>query len=102
MLSYNHFICVLTIIVLFIIIYNDYKKISHYESIEKYYKWRNCILKPPHSGKYLLQYTTEEDDEYQVIVTHYNARTEQWILPNNTLPVAWCHLPNYLYPDKKG
>ena len=102
MSPYYHVLYLLIIFISMIIIHNDYKKIKHYESIEKYYKWRNCETnEPPHSGVYLLQYAIEDNNEHQIIVTHYNLRKKEWILPNDTTPVAWRHLPNHLYPNKK-
>ena len=43
----------------------------------------------------------EDNDENRIIVTHYNARKKEWVLPNNDSSLDWCHLPNYLYPSKK-
>lgn len=97
MSPYCHVLYLLIIFIGMIIMHNDYKKIKHYKSIEEYYKWKNCMFdEPPHSGKYLLvQDTMENNDEDQIIVTHYNARKKEWILPNNASPVAWCHLPKF-------
>lgn len=100
--SHSCALYLLLIIICIVIIYNNYKKIKHYESIMEYYKWRSCVFQSPlHSGKYLLQYSIKDNDEHQIVVTHYNARKKEWVLSDDLMPVAWCHLPNYLYPTNK-
>ena len=104
MSPHYHFLYLLILLICMIIIYSDYKKLKHYESIEEYYGWKDCVESPPpHSGKYLLQYGIKENDEKQIIiiqVIYYNARKKEWLtIPDNCSNIAWCHLPNYLYPD---
>lgn len=82
-----------------ILINNQNKKIKNFESILDYYKWHSVLFEePPHSGKYLLQI---DDNKENIIVSRYNIRKRIWDFSNQEKIVAWCRLPNYLYPKKE-
>ena len=93
-------IYLLILFILIIIVRYQHKNIIHFKSILQYYKWHDYLIKiPEHSGKYLVQ-TNDENDKIKV--SFYNMRKKQWDLSNEINVVAWCHLPNYLYPKYKN
>lgn len=93
-------IYLLIIFILIIIIHYQYKTILYFKSILQYYKWHDCLTDAPkHSGKYLVQTNNEKD---KIKVSFYNMGKKQWDLSNEINVVAWCHLPNYLYPEYKN
>lgn len=97
-------IIIFTIIIIFLIysyfiINNQNKRIKSLESVLDYYKWHSALFEePPHSGKYLLQ---TGDNKENITVSKYNIKKKMWDFQNQEEIVAWCRLPNYLYPKKE-
>ena len=89
--------CIL-IISLFIII-NQNRKIENLESILYYYKWHGALFDYPHSsGWYLVQ---TDDNEKKIKVLFYDVEKNNWDYFGKSKIISWCHLPNYLYPQKE-
>ena len=94
------FITIITFLIYsYILINNQNKKIRSLESILDYYRWHSVLFEePPHSGKYLLQIG---DDKENITVSRYDIKKRMWDFSNQEEIVAWCRLPNYLYPKKE-
>lgn len=93
----------ITIILLFLTIYllidasKEYHERKYLESILNYYKWHNILFDiPPHSGWYLVQ---TNDNKQRIKVLYYSMKKECWEYPDKNMLVAYCRLPNYLYPQ---
>lgn len=83
----------------YVLINNQNKKIRSFESILDYYRWHSALFEePPHSGKYLLQ---TGDSKENITVSRYDMKKRMWDFSNQDEIVAWCRLPNYLYPQKE-
>ena len=94
------FITIITFLIYsYILINNQNKKIRSLESILDYYRWHSALFEePPHSGKYLLQIG---DNKENITVSRYDIKKRMWDFSNQDEIVAWCRLPNYLYPKKE-
>ena len=93
-------IYLLILFILIIVVLYQYKNIIHFKSILQYYRWHDCLTDTPkHNGKYLVQ-TNDENNKIKVLF--YNTGNQQWDLSNEINVIAWCHLPNYLYPKYKN
>lgn len=93
-------IYLLILFILVMVIRYQHKNIIHFKSILQYYRWHDCLTDAPkHNGKYLVQ-TNDENNKIKVLF--YNTGNQQWNLSNEINVVAWCHLPNYLYPKYKN
>ena len=68
--SYN-IIFFLILIILSVIIYNQYDVIKHYKSNIEYYKWHDSIFDPPKSTSWYLVQTN--DNEKKIKVLFYKA-----------------------------
>ena len=89
---------IILILFTFILINKD-KKIKNLESILNYYKWHDALFdEPPHSGKYLIQI---DDNKENIVVSRFDMRKKLWDFSNKEKIIAWCRLPNYLYPKKE-
>lgn len=82
-----------------IITLHEQRKRQSLESILYYYRWHESLFDCPHnSGWYLVQ---TDDNEKQIKVLFYNIEENQWNYSGKAKIIAWCHLPNYLYPQDK-
>ena len=93
-----YIIFLVILIVLFIYkILSFNKDNKELNSILDYYRWHNALFEPPTSdGKFLIQ-TDDKNDKIKI--SFYSHEYETWNLPQNINVIAWCHLPNHLYPN---
>ena len=96
------FIFIFAILILVIIDKNA--QISSFESVMKYYEWHEAIFNPPKNNCWCLIQTGDNTCQ-KMRVSFYNIEKYQWyrdkrcIYEENNV-VAWCHLPNHLYPER--
>ena len=84
-------ICICPIIML-----HEQRKRQNLESIFYYYRWHNALFDCPYNNTWYLAQTN--DKEQKIKVLFYNSEENQWNYFGEV--IAWCHLPNYLYPKQ--
>lgn len=90
----------LNVLIFFIIINNQRKKIKHLESILFYYKWHDALFEEPTcTGNYLTQTKNKEN---KISINKYDIEKRMWVSIDEKNIVAWCRLPNFLYPEKNS
>ena len=90
--------CFCILIISLLIINNQNRKIENLESILYYYRWHGAFDYPRSTGWYLVQ---TDDNKKKIKVLFYDVEKNSWDYFEKSKIISWCHLPNYLYPQKE-